>query len=114
MRGREAQAYIRSRIVVGRCAPKFRDLVGCTLEEFMDHLEQNFTEGMSWHNRGYDGWHMDHIIPRSHFDLTDPDQMRQCFHYTNFQPLWGKANLKKWVPDLKFDANGWDNTPECG
>ena len=70
-------------------------LLGCSLEVLRSHLESQFTDGMTWDNQGMKGWHIDHIIPCSSFDLTQPDQQRQCFHYTNLQPLWEKDNLKK-------------------
>jgi HNH endonuclease. len=56
---------------------------------------------MSWDNYGRDGWHIDHIRPCASFDLTDPEQQRQCFHYTNLQPLWAADNIRKgakWQP----------------
>ena len=28
-------------------------------------------------------------------DLSDTEQQKQCFHYTNLQPLWAKENLSK-------------------
>lgn len=36
------------------------------------------------------------IKPRASFNLTDPDQQKQCFHYRNMQPLWAKDNRDKW------------------
>jgi hypothetical protein len=70
-------------------------LLGCTFEYARSHLEAQFTKGMGWDNYGVNGWHIDHIIPCASFDLTDPDQQRQCFHYTNLQPLWAEDNLRK-------------------
>lgn len=56
---------------------------------------------MSWYNYGHRGWHIDHIIGVCNWDFTRPDHVRSCFHYTNTQPLWQRANLKK----TKFTAN---------
>lgn len=50
---------------------------------------------MSWENYGVGGWHIDHIIPCASFELTDGDEQRKCFHYSNLQPLWWFHNLEK-------------------
>lgn len=34
-------------------------------------------------------------IPCASFDITDLEQQKQCFRYTNLQPLWAVDNLKK-------------------
>lgn len=68
-------------------------LLGCDIQEFKTYLEKQFVDGMSWSN--YGKWHLDHIKPCVLFDLTDPTQLEQCFHYSNFQPLWAKDNLSK-------------------
>ena len=77
-----------------------KKLLGCTMEELKTHLQNQFSTGMSWDNYGQ--WHIDHIRPCSSFDLSDPEQVNQCFHYSNLQPLWAKDNwLKsdKFIPD---------------
>ncbi len=68
-------------------------LLGCSLDDFMIHLQSKFKEGMSFENYGQ--WHIDHKIPCNHFDLTDIEQQKICFHYTNLQPLWAKENRAK-------------------
>ncbi|MCX6894769.1 MAG: hypothetical protein NTZ16_04565 [Verrucomicrobia bacterium] len=69
-------------------------LLGCSLEQFKSHLESRFTRGMSWRNYG-SGWHLDHKEPCSSFDLSNPEEQRRCFHYSNLQPLWAKVNRCK-------------------
>ena len=68
--------------------------VGCTRNEFMRHIESKFTNGMHWNNYGT-CWHLDHIVPVSHFDLSDPYQAKMVNHWTNLQPLEAKKNIEK-------------------
>jgi hypothetical protein len=71
------------------------ELLGCTMDQLKQYIETLFKPGMTWGNHGNFGWHLDHIIPCSSFDLTDVEQQKKCFHYTNLQPLWAKDNIKK-------------------
>jgi hypothetical protein len=75
---------------------KTKELLGCSIQELKIYLESKFREGMSWGNYGKYGWHIDHIIPCSMFDLTNLEQQKKCFHYSNLQPLWAVENLKKY------------------
>ena len=70
-------------------------LLGCDFKQFKKYIESLFLEGMSWDNYGMNGWHLDHIKPCISFDFSDFEQQKQCFHYTNLQPLWWIDNLKK-------------------
>lgn len=72
-----------------------QNLLGCTFKDFKEYLESLFTEGMTWENHGFYGWHVDHIIPCASFNLSDIEQQKICFHYTNLQPLWADDNWKK-------------------
>jgi hypothetical protein len=78
------------------------DLLGCSTEHLKLHLESKFQQGMSWDN--YGKWHIDHIRPCSSFDLSDPAQQKECFHYSNLQPLWAIDNLKK--------SDSWESYPK--
>jgi hypothetical protein len=81
-----------SRLV--RTGSAVKDL-GCTVEELKSYLESKFQYGMNWDNYGLYGWHIDHIIPLSSYDLTNRKQFLEACHYTNLQPLWAKDNLSK-------------------
>jgi hypothetical protein len=71
------------------------DLIGCDTDALKAHLESQFTPGMTWENYGKDGWHVDHIVPCSLFDLSHEYQQRACFNWQNLQPLWKRDNLSK-------------------
>jgi hypothetical protein len=100
---------LRSRIRVAlkknytKKADKTVNLLGCTIIQARTHIESLFEEGMSWNNHGTYGWHIDHIKPINTFDLTDIEQQKQCFNYTNLRPLWAKDNLAR--PDDGSDIS---------
>ena len=76
-----------------RKAAKTMELIGCTIEHLMAHLERQFQPGMTWANQGE--WHIDHRVPCASFDLTCPEAQRECFNWSNLQPLWAADNLAK-------------------
>ena len=80
-------------------------LLGCTWEEAIIYIENQFLPGMSWENWTINGWHLDHIKPIAAFaDLDNPEQQRQCFHFTNFRPMWADDNYSKssWYNGIKY------------
>ena len=77
-----------------------RDL-GCSVNELKLHLENQFQPGMTWNNHSPTGWHIDHIIPLSAFNLENKTELLKACHYTNLQPLWAADNIfkgKKLIP----------------
>jgi len=90
----------RTRLALKRCGAVKADsviekMLGCSIEFFKDYFSSLFTEGMSWDRFMAGDIHIDHITPCIQFDLTNPEEQRICFHYTNLQPLWEIDNLKK-------------------
>ncbi len=82
-------------------------LLGICVDECRKYIEAQFVEGMSWDS----DIHIDHIVPCASFDLTDPEQQRRCFHYTNLQPLWVRENLEKSAKlTPQAEQREWDGT----
>lgn len=71
------------------------NLVGCSIQELHNYIESKFTSDMTWDNYGVGGWELDHIIPCSYWDLTDEVQQRECFNFSNLQPMWAAENRRK-------------------
>lgn len=71
---------------------KTNKILGCDWDTLKTHIENLFTEGMSWDLMG-EHIHIDHIIPLS--SAKNEEDVYKLCHYTNLQPLWAKYNLMK-------------------
>ena len=83
------------------------ELVGCTIPELKNHIEDQFTEGMTWDEYSHDGWHIDHVRPCASFDLNEKSQINICFNWRNLQPLWSLENTVKRDKYTKEDEKIW-------
>jgi hypothetical protein len=86
---------MREAIKRGGQSNKVERELGYTIEDLRQHLEARFTKGMDWEAFARGEIHIDHIRPQASFDLTDPEQWRECWSLANLQPLWWPDNLRK-------------------
>lgn len=91
---------IRSRLremLAGRLSASTEALLGYTKERLADHIERQFTRGMTWERLLAGEIHIDHIVPVSAFSITEegsPDFLA-CWALSNLRPMWAKDNLRK-------------------
>ena len=76
------------------------EYLGCSAEYFKSYIQSKMTGEMD-----FDNIHFDHIKPVSRFDLNDENELLECCHYTNFQPLLAIDNMIK--------HNKWDDKHEA-
>lgn len=82
------------------------EVLGCSYEEFREHIESQFLDWMSWDNYGvYNGkekcgWEYDHIVPVS--SAESEEDIIRLNHYSNIQPLCSYINR-----DVKRDIIDW-------
>jgi len=71
------------------------DILQYTPEELITHLENKFTDKMSWDN--YGDWHVDHKLPITHFNIQEmgDEEFMRCWSLDNLQPMWGFDNIFK-------------------
>lgn len=86
---------IRSRIISALLQKNKRTIeyLGCNTTEYLDWLLKN-DFGYTLKNRGKE-WHIDHIIPLSHFNLKNEEQQLIAFNWRNTMALSAKENLSK-------------------
>lgn len=75
------------------------DILGCTFQEFKEHIENQFENWMNWDNYGpcngnyNETWQFDHIIPsssaRSEYEIIVLNK------FSNLRPLCSKLNIEK-------------------
>ena len=91
---------------------KIEQNCGYSIEDFVEHFESLFEEGMTWDNHGKGGkgdkiWQVDHIIARNKFFFIslDDENFIKCWSLSNLQPLWAYDNQLKNIieNDLGFD-----------
>lgn len=70
---------------------KTQELIGCSYEELVFHIEAQFVDGMGWHNRNE--WHIDHIVPVA--SAKNEQELLALFHFSNLRPLWADENRRK-------------------
>lgn len=80
---------------------KSEEILGCTMEEFKNHIESQFLDWMSWDNYGncetneYKcSWVIDHIIPLC--SAKNREDIILLNHWSNLQPMCNKRNRDKW------------------
>jgi len=105
--------YIRNRINQAlrgkRKASSAFLLVGCSPDELRNHLESKFEPGMSWDNwgMGENDWQIDHVRPLASFPLSDPEQQKLAFHFSNLKPEWAKLNSSK---NSEWEGRKWSHS----
>ena len=82
-------------------------ILGCSFEDFKEHIESQFEDWMNWDNYGlYNGeenygWDLDHIVPISSAECEE--DVYKLNHYSNIQPLCSHINR-----NVKRDNIDWE------
>jgi hypothetical protein len=69
------------------------EYLGCSSPDYLQWI-LSYDEKYTIDNRGTK-WHIDHVIPLSHFNLENVDEQIIAFNWRNTMPLAAKENLSK-------------------
>ena len=86
-------SLIRQSLSKGGYSKKSRthEILGCTYEEYYQHIESQFTDGMSWERMSE--IHIDHRLPLA--AANTEAELLALNHYRNLQPMWAVDNIAK-------------------
>jgi hypothetical protein len=71
------------------------ELLGYGLTELVDHLRRTVPKRCSWADFLNGKLHIDHIVPRSLFDLSKAEELRACWSLSNLRLIPAAVNIKK-------------------
>ncbi len=101
--------YMRKCLKGNKAGKSWEQLVGYTVEDLKRHMEQLFTEGMTWEKYLAGEIQLDHKKPIAYFrSIADQKTaFKECWALTNLQPLWKKDNQSKgaklnWQPKVNI------------
>lgn len=81
------------RLTGERKASRTSEMLGYSSKELREHIESQFSAGMSWENWGE--WHIDHVIPVSVMVKAGEKDPAVINALVNLQPMWAIDNLRK-------------------
>lgn len=72
-------------------------LIGCSLQQYKAHIENQFEDWMNWGNYGHNEntWQLDHIIPFDAFKDELKKHLKIVCWYKNCKPVRSKNNYEK-------------------
>ena len=88
--------YVRTRIyncLKGNKTKHAHEYLGCNPDEYLKWILNNKSD-FTLDNYGQ-VWHIDHVIPLSHFDFENEQDRLVAFNWRNTMPLLAKENLSK-------------------
>lgn len=80
-----------------------KNILGYTIEELKEWLENQFEDWMNWDNLGLtatkekETWQIDHIIPVNTFNIKEigDEEFRKCWALSNLRPLDSYINNRR-------------------
>lgn len=85
-----------------------QEAVACDVRFLRHWLQSMFKRGMTWDNYGT-YWHIDHRVPMRAFDLTNPEEIKKCLHFTNLHRCKGVGRVQpvQGTPDEVLLPHSW-------
>lgn len=91
----DLQAHISEAVRLGRPSIRWKQVLGYSMQDLVTHLRRTLPRKCTWQQFIGGELHIDHILPRSSFDLTRVDEVRVCWGLANLRLLPAAENIRK-------------------
>lgn len=90
------QSRLRASVKSGRSkGGALFEFLGYSADELKQHIERQFDRRMTWQRFMAGEIHIDHVRPVASFDLSDENQIKECWALPNLRPCWKSENIRK-------------------
>lgn len=83
---------------------KISEKIAMEHKMFLEWLEFQFTDDMTWENQG-SYWGIDHIIPIDYFVKNEPNEQDSVHHWSNLRPCVHKGKDGNFSKNNKIDLD---------
>lgn len=74
---------------------RWESILGYTLEQLKAHFEKQLPKKMTVEKAMREGWHIDHIVPKSLYNLADEQELKAAWCMSNLRLIPARENLSK-------------------
>lgn len=89
------RVQIRKALKGKKAGRSWEQFVGYSLDDLVAHLSKMLPKKVALDQALADGWHIDHIVPKSTFNLADPVELKEAWALSNLRLIPAADNLRK-------------------
>lgn len=86
---------IRKALLGQKCGRRWESIVGYTVEDLYKHLNRALPKGKTLDAVLKAGWHIDHIVPKSTYDLAKQTELAKAWCLSNLRMIPAHENWSK-------------------
>lgn len=86
---------IRKAMKGNKAGRSWERILGYTLDDLLQHFQRMLPKGYTMQDFHNGKLHIDHIVPKSTFDLPDENELRAAWALPNLRPLPARDNMRK-------------------
>jgi hypothetical protein len=89
------RVQVRKALKGRKAGRSWERLLGYSLEDLMCHFGRMLPKGVTLDRAFEQGWHIDHIVPKSTYNLADESELKSAWCMSNLRLVPAEVNMRK-------------------